>query len=303
MNKKIAVVSGAAGFAGYHVTEKLIEHGYFVYSLVREGSSHNERLAHFKEDEISLIYADMKEMNTLSEKITKKCDIFFHLAWAGGRNNYDEQVANIEPTIQAVEQASKLGCKRIVCIGSQAEYGAVESDVIKEDRIPNPHCSYGSAKVAACYLSRNRATQLGVEWIWGRIFSLYGKYEPGNRMLPFLVNELKMGHEVKLSSGKQNWDYLYASDAAEAIIALGEKAVSGEIYNIADGRYKALRDFVEEVEDKFNYGGKVIYGEDPSPFVSLKPSVEKIQKDTGWKPMVSFEEGLEILKTYDYGNE
>ena len=190
-NKKKAIVSGAAGFAGYHVTEKLIEHGYFVYALVREGSSHNHRLEHFSDEEISLVPCDMSEMSHLSEKISDSCDVFYHLAWAGGRNDFTQQTDNIAPTIYAVEQAAKLRCKRIVCIGSQAEYGAVETELIEESRIPNPHCAYGSAKVAACYLSRNRADQLGIEWIWGRIFSLYGKYEPGNRMLPFLVNAIK----------------------------------------------------------------------------------------------------------------
>ena len=303
MNKKVAVVTGAAGFAGYHVTEKLIEHGYFVYAMVREGSKHNERLAHFREDEISLVYADMSEMDSLSEKIKDKCDVFFHLAWAGGRNDFYEQTANINPTVQAVEQAAKLDCKRIVCIGSQAEYGAVERDIITEDRLPNPTCAYGSAKVAALYLSKNRASQLGIEWIWGRIFSLYGKYEPGSRMLPFLVNELKEGNEVKLSSCEQNWDYLYASDAAEAIIALGEKGVPGEIYNIADGRYKQLREFVENAKEVFLSNSEIVYGEDPNPFVSLQPSVEKIQRDTGWMPKVTFQEGLKETLEYNYGKE
>lgn len=303
MNKKIAVVTGAAGFAGYHVTEKLIEHGYFVYAMVREGSKHNERLAHFKEDEIKLVYADMQEMDTLSEKIHNKCDVFFHLAWAGGRNNFDEQTANINPTVQAVEQAAKLGCKRIVCIGSQAEYGAVRDEVIKEDRLPNPHCAYGSAKVAALYLSRNKASQLGIEWIWGRIFSLYGKYEPGSRMLPFLVNELQDGNDIKLSSCEQAWDYLYAPDAAEAIIALGEKAKTGEIYNIADGRYKKLKEFVEDAKQITNSTSEIHYGDDPNPFVSLQVSVEKIQKDTGWKPKRCFEDGIKDTYNYNYGNE
>lgn len=303
MNKRKAVVTGAAGFAGYHVTEKLIEHGYFVYAMVREGSKHNNRLTHFKEDEISLVYADMTEMDTLSEKISEKCDIFIHLAWAGGRNDYSEQTANIDPTITTVEQASKLGCKRIVCIGSQAEYGAVRDEVIKEDRLPNPHCSYGSAKVAALYLSRNKASQLGIEWVWGRIFSLYGKYEPGNRMLPFLVNELKAGSEIKLSSCEQYWDYLYAADAGEAIVALAEKGVSGEIYNIADGRYKKLKEFVETSKRLLGSNSVINYGDDPNPFVSLQVSVEKIQKDTGWSPKFDFETGIKETNSYSYGNE
>ena len=275
-----AIVTGAAGFAGYHVTTHLLEHGYEVYAVVRPGSSHNDRL-NKNNKRLHIVELDCKDYSQIAESINEQCDIVFHLAWAGGRDDFYEQYANIEAAVQVVETAAKLGCKRLIGIGSQAEYGIVEG-LITEDLKPNPINAYGAAKVAAMQLTKRRCEQLGIEWIWGRIFSLYGKYEPAGRMLPDLIRKLKNGETVCLSDCTQNWDYLDASDAAEAIIALGETGHAGEIYNIANGDYRPLKEFVEEVRTEINKGN-VVFGDRANPFISLQPCVEKIYKDTGWK--------------------
>lgn len=222
----------------------------------------------------------------------KPCDGYIHLAWHGDRYDYAAQRQNADEAEACVEAAAKLSCKRFMATGSQVEYG-VKGDLITEDMMPEPFCAYGSAKVAACYLTKYRARELGMEWIWGRIFSLYGKYEPAGRMLTDLVRKLKAGEQISLSSGRQNWDYLDAGDAAECIIALYERGHDGEIYNIANGDYKTLREFVEEAKSIIAPSATVCYGEDPSPYVSLQPSVEKTKRDTGWAPTVSFAKGLQ----------
>ena len=112
-------------------------------------------------------------------------------------------------------------------------------------------------------------------------------------MLPDIARKLAQGEPVNLSSCEQYWDYLDAGDAADAIIALFEKGRSGEAYNIANGAYDRLKSFVVRTakcvgadESLINYGGRA------DPFVSLAVSCDKIKKDTGWEPKVSFEESV-----------
>ncbi len=183
------IVTGAAGFAGCNLTEHLLEQGYFVYAVVRPGSKNNERLIGLSN--IKLIECDMSEASRLLELIDEPCDGFFHLAWHGGRMDYVAQRQNINEAEACVEAAAKLSCKRFVATGSQAEYG-VQGDHITDDLMPRPFCAYGSAKVAACYLTKYRARELDMEWIWGWIFSLYGKYEPAGRMLSDLVRKSRV---------------------------------------------------------------------------------------------------------------
>ncbi len=295
MNDKSAVVTGAAGFAGVHLTEQLLEKGYDVLAVLRPASEHNARI-----DELSARFPGQLKMlvtdrdrEKLSEKLSgsgEKYGLFFDLAWGGGREDREAQFANILRTQDAVAAAKALGCRRFVGIGSQAEYG-IKTGPVTEESLTEPFSAYGAAKLAACHLSRIAATQEGLEWIWGRIFSLTGKYEPAGRMLPDLVRKLKGGETAYLSSCEQYWDYLDAGDCAEALIALGESGRSGEIYNIANGAYRPLKDYVEELRRE-DHPGSVVYGEKAKPFVSLQPNVSKLKADTGWEPRVSFRESV-----------
>ena len=211
------IVTGAAGFLGANLVERLLqEEDAHIYAVVRPNSPHNARLA--PSERLTIVPADLSEYARLDELIDETCDVFFHLAWQGGRYDFATQYGNIADTLGALEAAARLGCKRFICTGSQAEYGR-QTPLITEETCPHPACAYGAAKLAACALSRQRAADLGVAWIWGRVFSLYGRYEQEGRMLPALVKSLRLEQPFALSSsGAQNWDYLYAADAADAVV-------------------------------------------------------------------------------------
>ena len=261
-----------------------------IYAVVRPNSPHNARLT--PSERLIIVPADLSNYARLDEMIGTPCDVFFHLAWQGGRYDFAAQYGNIADTLGALEAAARLGCKRFICTGSQAEYGR-QTALITEETCPHPADAYDAAKLAACALSRQRAADLGVAWIWGRVFSLYGRYEQEGRMLPALVKSLRSEQTFALSSsGAQNWDYLYAADAADALLALAKRGRAGEIYNIANGGYRPLRDYIEEARAVLAPQCDVAYGAADAGVFSLQPSVEKIQRDTGWMPVTDFVDGL-----------
>ena len=287
------IVTGAAGFLGANLVERLLqEEDAHIYAVVRPNSPHNARLA--TSERLTIVPADLSEYARLDELIDETCDVFFHLAWQGGRYDFAAQYGNIADTLGALEAAGSLGCKRFICTGSQAEYGR-QPALITEETCPHPADAYGAAKLAACALSRQRAADLGIEWIWGRVFSLYGRYEQEGRMLPALVKSLRSEQPFALSSsGEQNWDYLYAADAADALLALAKRGRAGEIYNIANGGYRSLRDYIEEARAVIAPQCDVTYGAADAGVFSLQPSVEKICRDTGWRPVTDFVDGLRL---------
>ena len=288
------IVTGAAGFLGCNLTERLLrEEDAHIYAVVRPNSPHNARLS--PSERLTIVPADLSDYVRLDEMIGTPCDAFFHLAWQGGRYDFAAQYGNIADTFGALEAAARLGCKRFICTGSQAEYGR-QTALITEETCPHPADAYGAAKLAACALSRQRAADLGIEWIWGRVFSLYGKYEQEGRMLPTLVKSLRSEQPFALSSsGAQNWDYLYAADAADALLALAERGRAGEIYNIANGGYRPLRDYIEEARAVIAPQCDVTYGAADADVFSLQPSVEKIRRDTGWMATTDFEGGMQKI--------
>ena len=323
--RKIAIVTGAFGFAGAGVTENLLSKGYRVYAVCREGSVHNDR---FEESSfLKKILLNMDEYDRIHEYVEaediKGADhiLFFHLSWGGGRDDFEAQYANVEASLKAMDSAAEIARMareavksegedysvkgtsaaeiiaadrkvRFMGIGSQAEYGVCQS-VITEDTPLVPFTAYGSCKTAAYHLLKSKARILGIDFVWGRIFSLIGKYEPSGRMLPDLCHKLLAGQEINLSSCEQYWDYLDASDAAEAIVLMGEKGKNGESYNIASGDYRRLSEFVESAAKVLSADKNLIhYGAKADPFVSLQPSVDKLKRDTGFVPKISFEKSL-----------
>ena len=310
-NGKIAIVTGAFGFAGANLTEHLLDYGYKVYAIGRKGSAHNER---FEESEsLRKVLIDMEDYDKICGYIDEddirsaEAIALFHLSWGGQRDDFDTQRRNIDGSLRLLDSARDIKEKclksknmdvsiRAVGIGSQAEYG-VKSGLITEDLSLEPFSAYGSCKAAAYYLMESKARILGIDFIWGRIFSLIGKYEPEGRMLPDVVRKLAAGEKVSLSSCEQFWDYLDAGDAADAIIALFEKGVTGEVYNIANGDYDRLKNFVVRAAKCVGADESLIsYGNRANPFVSLEVSGEKIKKDTGWEPKVNFEESIKYYQ-------
>ena len=221
-----AIVTGVAGFLGANLVEELVKKDYKVIAVVRAGSAHNNRIRNLKG--VRLVAAELTEYDKLPELIDENADILYHLAWGGGSSVREQQI-NISATLAAVEAAKQLGCRRFVATGSQAEYGA-HQELITEETAPHPFTAYGAAKLSAHALSKVRAYELGIDWVWDRVFSVYGKYEPHGRMLPDMIEALRQGETFHLSACTQNWDYIFSTDAAKAVIATGERGKSGEIY-------------------------------------------------------------------------
>ena len=295
---KISIVTGAFGFAGASLTENLLNNGYEVYAVCREGSEHNDRLdGNANSSMLHKIYLDMQDYDKIHEYVDTEAlsaaerVLFFHLSWGGARDDFEAQYANVEGSLKAMDSAIAMKA-RFIGIGSQAEYG-VCGDVITEETPLKPFTAYGSCKAAAYHLLKSKARIAGIDFVWGRIFSLIGKFEPKGRMLPDLCNKLKNGEDVNLSSCEQHWDYMDVVDAAEAIRLLGEKGKDTESYNIANGDHHELSYFVERAAQVLGADEKLIhYGQKADPFVSLKPSVSKLKADTGFEISLTFDETL-----------
>lgn len=295
-----AIVTGAAGFLGYSLTSELLNRGHTVYAIVRPNSNHNNRFRERMEN-LHVVELDCSEYDKIPQFINEKCDVFYHLAWFGGRYDLDVQIKNVSVTDMAVKSAAKIGCKRFFGTGSQAEYGPC-SNPISEEQYPKPIDAYGVAKVNALFLSKQRTRQFDLEWVWGRVFSLYGQYEPKQRLFPELLRRFLANEEVKLSSCEQYWDYLDVRDAAKAVISIGECGKSGEIYNIASGSCRPLRKYVEEMKVLADSHSDVVYGKKVDPFYSLNVGCDKIARDTGWNAKICFEAGVkDCIKEISFG--
>ena len=233
--------------------------------------------------------------------ISAKPDSFFHLAWSKttgtGRNDMDAQLKNIQYTLDAVQLAHRCGCSVFVGAGSQAEYG-VQSMNLTPDMPVKPESGYGIAKYAAGKLSAMLCKSLGIRQNWVRILSVYGPNDGENTLISYVIRELKAGRSPELTKCEQTWDYLYADDAADAILAIAEKGTDGKVYPLGSGKGRRLSEYIEDIRKAVNpsipvkYGAKDYYPHQPMHLVA---DVQQLTADTGWRPQCDFAGGVSIL--------
>ena len=157
---------------------------------------------------------------------------------------------------------------------------------------------YGVAKFAAGRFSRIECEKLGIEHVWVRILSVYGTNDLEQTLIKQLVNNAKTNTPMSLSGCEQTWDYLYEDDAGRAFVSIAQKGINGRIYNLGSGIGRKLKDFVDELINMVNKDykpefGKYAYG-NAQPFV-LQADISELTNDTGWKPIVSFAEGIKKI--------
>jgi len=297
--KKIAV-TGATGMIGAALVRYALSKGIEVLCITRKNSGRLNNLP--KSDLMKIEYCDIDQYGSLALDVNY--DVFYHFAWDKTSNFYrddvDTQTANIRYTLDALLLAKRMGCKKFIGAGSQAEYGRV-SGTISSDMGVAPDSAYGVAKYAAGRLSAILAEQLDIEHIWTRIFSTYGINDMDSTMISYCIRSLLNKEMPKLTRCEQIWDYLYCDDAAKAFYLLGENGKNRKVYNIGSGIAKSLKEYVETIRNAIDPNLPLGIGEReyaPMQVMHLCADISELQKDTGFQPYTSFENG--IKKTVEW---
>ncbi len=280
---------------GAALVTECLKRGVCVTALIRGESPHLDRLPVGREGFCHLPCA-LEELSGAAGRLAgREYDTFFHIAWAhtGAKRNASTllQSENIGYTLAAVRLAASLGCKRFVGAGSQAEFGPQRRLPISPDDPAKPDTPYGAAKLSACLLSKLLCQELGLEWVWPRIFSVYGIYEKDSEMIPCALRAMSRGEEMAFSDGEQTWDYLYSEDAGRAMFLLGEAGRDGLVYCLGSGQGRPLKDYIREMS-RITGGSDAGIGKKPGDGLSLLADCSSLKADTGFVPEVSFEEGI-----------
>lgn len=298
-----AVITGPTGAIGVALINELVQHNINVYAVCRPES---KRLVNIpKNPLVTVIACDLDQLGNLSDIINESCDVFYHFGWDGtfgdSRNNMQGQLKNVQYTLDAVEAASRLGCRKFVGAGSQAEYGRVEGK-LNSSTPAFPENGYGIAKLCAGQMSRILCEQKQMEHIWTRILSIYGPYDGINTMIMSVIAKLMNNEKPSLTKGEQLWDYLYAKDAGYAMYLLGKKGISGKTYCIGSGKVMPLAQYVEVLRNCISPELPLGFGEipyAPKQVMNLCADISDLTADTGFLPQYSFEAGIkETIEWY-----
>lgn len=294
----VAVVTGASGFVGRHLVEKLIRRDYEVWAVVR-------RETEFSSDKVHVVCCELREIDTLPQRISGVAgSCFYHLAWEGSsgpaRGDYRMQMDNAAACAAAAKSAAQMGCTRFVGAGSVTEL-MYRDYLLQDESHPDIVTCYAVGKMAAEFLTRCVCTQQGLDYIWAHISNFYGAGDKTQNFINFLLKNYLEGRVPELTAGAQYADFMYVTDVAGALIALGEKGRPGRSYYVGYGEPRPLREFVEVVRGlaapalETGLGRKEFHG------LSLefgKINIDKLRQDTSFIPKVSFSDG--IRQTMDW---
>jgi nucleoside-diphosphate-sugar epimerase len=300
------LVTGAAGFIGSHLLHLLLAKGIRVAALIRPESD-CWRIRHLLPDVVK-IDGDLRELGAVEEAVRDfRPGTFIHLAWYGVGNSYRNDplqvMNNLQSSLELLHLAQRVGCQTFIGLGSQAEYGPL-SGPVDESATPSPTTLYGTTKLCAYLLGQQLAGQLGIRFIWLRLFSAYGPMDNPGWMIPSLILRLLGGERPALTKGTQQWDYVFVNDVADAIYALMMTPGASGVFNLGSGQAHTIRSIVEQIRDLIDPALPLGFGEVPfrdDQVMHLEADITRLRREASWSPQVRLPDG--IAKTVEWYRE
>lgn len=291
------IIAGAGGFIGKNLVKNLLDRGYHITALDLKFDS--DLLSSVK-----CISVEGKSIQQIAEELRDEYSCFFDLAWTGTsgvlRADYNVQLENIRLTCDYVKLSSLIHCKRFIYASSINEietYEYLQSDSIE----PTGGYIYGTGKLAAHLMGETCAYLNGVEFIPVIITNIYGIGEKSARLIYTSILKLLKGEHCSFTEGYQTYDFIYITDAINSIVAVAEKGKAFNRYYIGSGEPKSLREFLLEMRDVVAPDAEIGLGDIPFLGISVNYNqfdMKKIEKDTGYKNKVPFEDGIRMTAEY-----
>lgn len=303
---KKVFLTGGNGFVGTALIKVLLKENIEVYALCRNNEPKVD-----KNPLLHIIRGDLSDTSEIEKLVLPefeeddRIDVFYHLAWNGvqkeDKNNYEMQIKNITCGMNALKICDRLKCKRFVNSGTVAEYVACNG-LINDIWSPSPNDIYGATKVASRYLMQAQANiTYKIDFINTILCSTYGEARLDDNVISYTIKTLLQGEKPIYGSLQQMWDFLYVEDVARAFFLIGEKGLAGETYSIGSGHYRHLKEYVCEIRDAIDPKlelGIGVFQEKYSKVLNSCIDSYLLQRDTGFVPEYSFEQG--IVKTIEW---
>lgn len=290
------LVTGGAGFIGSHLSEKLIAGGNEVAVLDSFVGSKPENAPEGAE----IIRHDITKQ--LEPRLLQGCGAVFHLAAdpsvrTSAENARENFQANALGTFNVLEAARAAGVKKFVFTSTSAVYGKAEIMPTPETHPAIPVSNYGAGKLAGEAYCASFAYTYGMKSTVLRLANIFGERSTHGVMFDF-YQKLRKGPERMeiLGNGKQSKSYLHVSDCVSAILLASEKQGKiFDIFNVGSGEQRTVDEIAQLVAKEMGLspsfhhtGGSGGWVGDVSEMLL---DVKKIRA-LGWKPQVSFEEGV-----------
>ena len=245
-------LTGATGFVGRQILRRLLELGQSVRVVVRNPDALQTITTEPGELEIRQTPDLFTESASRLDELLAGTETLVHSAWYAEPGKYLTSPRNLvclNGTLNLASAFTRVGGRRFVGIGTCAEYDP-SAGVLATDTPLDPDTLYAACKASAYLVLRNLLPAQSLDFVWCRLFYLYGEGEDERRLVPYLRAKLAAGEEALLSHGQQVRDFLDVIDAGRTIadVALGHR--QGAV-NICSGTPTTVRELAERIADEY----------------------------------------------------
>lgn len=303
-NRKKILVTGAGGFIGSHLTEKLVSLGADVRALV-----HYNALGSWgwldqstARDDVRIIAGDVTDRDSV-RKALDDCEIVFHLA-ALIAIPYSYQApasyvhTNIEGTLNILQAAREAGVERVVHTSTSEVYGTAQYVPIDERHPLQGQSPYSASKIGADKMAEAFYRSFGVSVATVRPFNTFGPRQSARAVIPTIISQLFAGQAVRLGSLHPTRDLNFVENTVDGfVLAASTPEAGGQVINLGSGSEISIGDLAQLIARLMEKPIRI-----ETDDVRLRPEgseVERLLANNrlahtllGWEPRVKLEDGL-----------
>lgn len=307
LRNKSVLITGADGFIGSHLTERLLEEGCKVKAFVYYNSFNSwgwiDNFSKEKKDQIEIFAGDIRDPNGVRTAM-KDIDVVFHLAALiaipFSYHSPDSYIdTNVKGTLNIVQAAKDLGVERVLVTSTSEVYGTAQFIPITEQHPRQPQSPYSASKIGADCIAESFYRSFDLPLTIVRPFNTYGPRQSARAVIPTIITQLLSGkEEIHLGDTSPTRDLLFVKDTANGFVEIAKSdALIGQDCNIATQSEISVADLANELIEQINPNAKIVTDEkrlrpEKSEVFRLYGSNEKIKQLTSWKPAYSLTQGL-----------
>jgi nucleoside-diphosphate-sugar epimerase len=286
------LITGSNGYIGAKVVENFFTDSEFEIINTSSKKSNDNKYLYF-----DILSDDSKEFIKKYEP-----EILLHIAWFAEHGKFWTSELNItwmHKSIELIQNFYAFGGRKVVVIGTCAEYDSSYGYCIESKTPSNPTSLYGICKNTVFKIANLIASRENKDLTWIRIFHLYGGAENPNRLVPYIIKKLMSNEIAYCSEGSQIRDFLHIDDISNAIYNITKSNITGVI-NIGSGIPIQLRELILSIQSilgKKNmiHFEKTLSANEPKILI---PDISRLKNETLWNPKFSLKDGLENTIQY-----
>ena len=306
LNAKTVLVTGAGGFVGSHLVERLVRENCKVRCLVEYDSRGDvgwlEDIPADVSGEIEIIAGDLRDADAVGNCVAGT-DVVFHLGGLTAipysyENPRQVVETNVIGTLNVVQAARAANVERVVHTSTSEVYGTARSVPIGEDHALQGQSPYSASKIGADKIAESFHNSFDLPVATIRPFNIYGPRQSARAVIPTIVSQALSGKKVKLGSLHPTRDFTYVTDTADGFVKVAEcDAAIGGVFNVGSNAEISIGDLVEKIAGLIGQDIEIEHQEarrrpEQSEVERLWADNKLAAETFGWKPSVAFEDGL-----------